>query len=312
MASPVNLTTLDLDTLRTLVTANDLRGYGQAAERLGRTPSAISLQMKRLQSDVGVTLFRRHGRGLALTEAGEVVLRYARRMLELNDELLDDVRAAACAGSVALGCSQDFAETLLPEVLAEFATLYPRVSMELRIEGNAALVDAIERGTLDVALAIGQAQHPRARTLGLLSLAWIADRSFHRPSGEPLPLLLLGPQCVFRAVATRALDEAGVAWRLAATSPSLGGLWAASLGGLGVTARTAWGLPPGLIAGATLLRLPALGVLPVTLHTRASGAQTLVERLSTLVSDVVARRLPRPDARASRPARSVGRRSTRP
>lgn len=147
MASPVNLTTLDLDTLRTLVTANDLRGYGQAAERLGRTPSAISLQMKRLQSDVGVTLFRRHGRGLALTEAGEVVLRYARRMLELNDELLDDVRAAACAGSVALGCSQDFAETLLPEVLAEFATLYPRVSMELRIEGNAALVDAIERGT---------------------------------------------------------------------------------------------------------------------------------------------------------------------
>src|SRR5262249_27518919 len=76
--------TLDLDTLRTLVTAADLDGYGRAAERLGRTPSAVSLQMKRLQDDVGVPLFRKSGRGLVLTEAGETVLRYGRRMLALN------------------------------------------------------------------------------------------------------------------------------------------------------------------------------------------------------------------------------------
>jgi len=86
------LKNLDLDTLRTLVTAYDLGGYGRAAERLGRTPSAVSLQMKRLQQDVGSILFRKDGRNLALTEIGEIVLRYGRRILELNDEMLDTAR----------------------------------------------------------------------------------------------------------------------------------------------------------------------------------------------------------------------------
>jgi DNA-binding transcriptional LysR family regulator len=84
---------LDLDTLRTpVVVANDLGGYSQAAKRLGRSPSAISLQMKRLQEGVGVPLFRRSGRSLALTEAGDMTLRMGRRMLALNDDLIE-----ACA-----------------------------------------------------------------------------------------------------------------------------------------------------------------------------------------------------------------------
>ncbi len=288
----MHLTTLDLDTLRTLVTAEDLRGYGQAAERLGRSPSAISLQMKRLQADVGVTLFRKRGRALVLTEAGQAVLRYARRMLALNDELLDSVRGASAAGSLAMGCSQDFAHAILPEVLSEFARHYPRVQLEVRIEGNAALVDALDKGALDVALAVGHAQRPTARTLGRLALVWIAGRDFRRRAGEPWPLILLGPQCAFRVAATRALDDAGQSWRVAASSPSLDGLWAASLGGLGITARTVLNLPAGLTSGATLFRLPALGSLPVTLHARATRSDGLVERLCALVSDVVSRRLP--------------------
>src|SRR5271166_6395842 len=95
----MTLKNLDLDTLRTLVTAYDLGGYGRAAERLGRTPSAVSLQMKRLQQDVGSTLFRKDGRNLALTEIGEIVLRYGRRILELNDEMLDTARGASLAGT---------------------------------------------------------------------------------------------------------------------------------------------------------------------------------------------------------------------
>src|SRR5882672_6928803 len=150
----MKLATLDLDTLRTLVTANDSGGYGQAAARLGRTPSAVSLQMKRLQQTVESTLFRKHGRALLLTEAGEIVLRYARQMLALNDELLHTLRGASLAGSVRLGFSQDFAETVLPTVLSRFTKLYPLMLMELRIEGNAALVEAVEEDQLDLALAV--------------------------------------------------------------------------------------------------------------------------------------------------------------
>lgn len=287
-------TTLDLDTLRTLVTATDLGGYGQAAERLGRTPSAISLQMKRLQADLGARLLRKHGRGLVLTEDGQVVLRYGRRMLELNDELVDTLRGAATAGAIGLGCSQDFAETVLPVVLSRFAQMYPLVQMEVRIEGNAALVDAVEKGTLDLALAVGHGARATARTLGSIDLVWIAGRAFERRRGQPLPLVLLGPQCAFRQEATRALDAAGVAWRVAAVSPSLSGLWASAIGGLGITARSALGLPAGLVSGRTMFGLPALEPFPVTLHARRQTQvpNAGVARLEALVTEVVSQTLP--------------------
>ena len=286
--SPTNL---DLDTLRTLVTAEELRGYGRAAERLGRTPSAVSLQMKRLQDDVGARLFRKSGRGVALTEAGEQVLRYGRRMLELNDELLGTVRGAAAAGGVRLGVTQDFAEDLLPQALSELRRFHPRAQVEVRIEGSGALADAVEAGELDVALALGQQHRAGARPLGEVGLVWIASRAFRRVAGEPLPLALLGARCAFRLQATRVLDQAGIAWRVAAISPSLGGLWATARGGLGLTVRTLLGVPAGLRAAPTLFGLPRLGAFPVTLHLRP-GAGALADRLAAIVADVAARALP--------------------
>ena len=243
----MNMANLDLDTLRTLAVAADLGGYGQAATRLGRTPSAISLQMKRLQEDVGASLFRKEGRGVALTEAGEIVLRYGRRMLAMNDELLDTIRGASLAGNVRLGCSQDFAETVLPEVLSQFTKLFPLVQMEVRIEGNAALVEAVQKNQLDVALAVGQAGHPTAEILGELELVWIAGQEFTSRFNQPLPLVLLGPQCAFRKEAIQRLDDAKLPWRIAAVSPSLAGLWASAIGGLGITARSSLGLPAKLV-----------------------------------------------------------------
>lgn len=281
------LTNVDLDTLRTLVVAYDLGGYGQAAERLGRTPSAVSLQMKRLQQDVGATLFRKNGRTLALTEAGEIVLRYGRRMLELNDELLDTVRGAALAGNVRLGFSQDFAETILPRALSRFTKLYPLVQIEVRIDGNAALVDAVENGQLDLALAIGHAERSTAQPLSRLQLVWIAGQEFSRRKDKVLPLVALGPQCMFRQQMLQALDQAGIPWRIAAVSPSLTGLWAAAIAGLGVTVRGSIGLPAALTANATMFDLPALDSVPITLHRANREKSGAVERLGGIVSDLV-------------------------
>lgn len=283
---------LDLDTLRTLVVANDVGGYGQAAKHLGRTPSAISLQMKRLQADVGVPLFRKSGRGLELTEAGEMVLRAARRMLALNDDLIEALHGAALAGHVSLGVSQDFADTVLPAALARFARLYPHVVTDVRIEGNAALADAVEQGQVDVALVVGQAHRPSAHVIGGLDVGWIAGRSFAPPSGQPLPLLLLGPQCAFRKAAIATLDAAGIPWRAAATSPSLAGLWASAAGGLGVTVRSRLALPRGLVWRRQLFGLPALEPFPVTVLTHPHATGRPVERLRTIVAEEVVAALP--------------------
>ncbi len=94
---------LDLDTIRTFATIRDLGGYRQAAARIGRTPSAVSLQMKRLQEDVGGILFSRNGRKVELTEAGELVLHLGRQILALNDELLERIRGVSLGGTVRVG-----------------------------------------------------------------------------------------------------------------------------------------------------------------------------------------------------------------
>jgi DNA-binding transcriptional LysR family regulator len=277
---------LDLDTLRTLCVAHDLGGLGQAAEQLGRTPSAISLQMKRLQDDLGTTLFRKAGRKLALTEAGVVALEFARRILTLHDELLDTMQGANVAGNIRVGCPQDFA-SILPSVLSHFSSLYPRMQIELRIEGNGALADAIEASQLDVAVVIGQENRPSAKTIGHLAIVWIASPKFTPPSDEPLPLAALGPKCAFRKRAVECLESQKMDYRIASTSPSLDGLWASLLGGLGMTARTAVNLPEGLVSAISLHGLPALGEMPVTLQRNAHSESAAVDRMATLLTESI-------------------------
>ena len=102
-------TNLDMDILRTLVLARQLGGFGRAAERVGRSQPAVSQQLRRLEDQIGEPLFRKSGRGLVPTEAGEVLLSYARRMLDLNDEAVTALRGRALAGEVRLGLPADFA-----------------------------------------------------------------------------------------------------------------------------------------------------------------------------------------------------------
>jgi DNA-binding transcriptional LysR family regulator len=279
MAARINL---DLDTLRTLTVAHDRGGLAQAAEYLGRTPSAISLQMKRLQEDLGIPIFRKRGRGLALTEAGEIALSYARRILVLNDELLDTMQGANLAGHIRVGCPQDFA-WILPPVLSHFSSLYPRMQIELHIEGNATLLDAISKARIDLAVIIGHEDHANAQTVGRLDLVWIASSTFSPPHKQPLPLAVLGPQCQFRRCALQHLEAANIPYRIAANSPSLDGLWAALHGGLGVTVRTAFNLPEGLMSAESLYSLPPLGSLPVTLHRYARSDGVAQDRMASLL-----------------------------
>lgn len=299
MAARINL---DLDTLRTLAVAHDLGSLGQAAEELGRTPSAMSLQMKRLQDDLSVTLFRKRGRKLGLTEEGVVVLEYARRILSLHDELLDMMQAANVAGHIRIGCPQDFAP-ILPSVISGFASLYPRMQVELRVEGNAALADAVETSQIDLAIVIGHGDRVGAQTLGELDLVWIARPDFVPPRDQALPLAALGPQCAFRKRAIGSLETKGFQYRIAASSPSLDGLWAALLGGLGITARTALNLPEGLVSSGSLHGLPELGRLPVTLHRSARADGAAVDRMATLLSQALeSSLLPRTKGKTPRPA----------
>lgn len=242
---------LDLDTLRTFAIGFELGSFARAAERIGRSPSAVSTQLRRLEDQVGRPLVQKSGRGLVPTEAGEKLLSYARRILDLNDEALASLRGIEMEGWVRLGLPQDFAESWLPNVLGGFARSHPKVKIEVRAEKTGLLVDRTCRGELDLCLHWGSvAGIANVETVADVPMVWIGrgDHVVSPPDrGERLPLVTFEAPCSFRDPAINELDRAGMDWRLAFTSPSLSALWAATAAGLGITMRTMIGLPRDLV-----------------------------------------------------------------
>ena len=287
-------TNLDMDVLRALVIAMEHGGFARAAERLGRTQSAISLQMKKLEEQVGQPLFRKAGRTVALTDAGDLLLGYARRIVALNDEALSAARGRAMDGTVRVGFPQDLAERWLPSVLGSFHRAHPRIHVEAQVGRGRELRERVAQGALDLALAFGEIGGESAKattgaaTLAHLPVAWVAPDGFRADPESPLPLALLDAPCMFRQHGIERLDGGGRPWRITFTSPSLSGLWAAVEAGLGVTVRTPLGLPDRLAPLEPHHALPELGSVPLELHRAPSAANPAVERLHGILADSLA------------------------
>jgi DNA-binding transcriptional LysR family regulator len=287
---------LNMDVLRTFVTGLELGSFSKAAKRLGRSQSAISTQLRRLEEQVGKPILEKSGRGLSLTTAGERLLSYAKRILELNDEVIDGLRDGEVEGWVRLGIPQDFAEGWLTSLLGRFARAHPKVRVEVRAEQNVLLMERLRDGELDLALAWGgNDDGGRVERLVDLPMVWIGRPDWDGAKalgGEPLSLVAFEPPCVFRSAGIAALDRAGIPWRLAFTSPSLAGLWAATGAGLGVTLRTKIGLPNTL----AVLKSGASGLptLPnVSLALCKTKADSAVDRLGELLRETIAEQIDR-------------------
>lgn len=289
----MGLVNLDMDVLRTLVTAQQLGSFNRAANRIGRSQSAVSQQIRKLEEQVGEPLFHKQGRHMLLTEAGEVMLAYARRILDLNDEAVSAIRGRAAEGLVRFGLPADFAETWLPAALGNFKRTHPAVRIEAVVDRNRRLLDLLDRGELDLVLAMGNGTRSDARLLATLPLVWIGAASSKTAwtPDEPVPLAVYEAPCFFRQRALAALDGAGVPWRIAFTSPSLHGLWAAVEAGLGVTLRTAVGLPATL---RVLDGLPAVAdpALAVCLHDGDRALASAPASLGSAIVETLAGKLP--------------------
>jgi DNA-binding transcriptional LysR family regulator len=284
----VSRTNLDMDVLRTFVTGFELGSFARAADRLGRSQSAVSTQLRKLEEQVGQPLVQKSGRGLVPTVAGESLLSYAKRLLELNDEAVDSVRGAEVEGWARLGLPQDFAESWLPAVLKRFSHAHPKVRVEVQVNSSVPLIEKTIKGELDVALVWGDGKDaPHAEQVADLPIRWIGRPDWPCVAsldGEPLPFAAFAPPCSFRSAAVDAMDAAGLPWRLAFTSPSLSGLWAAAEGGIGITVRTAVSMPKTLIAlDPEITGLPALPSVPLALHKADAEPAPAVIRLTDIL-----------------------------
>ncbi len=248
----MRLTNLDMDALRSFVAGIELGSFTQAAERLGRSTSAVSAQLKKLEEQAGTRLVEKAGRGLVPTAGGELLLSYARRILSLNDEAVEAVRGSDLDGWVRFGLQEDFGEVLLPRVLGRFARSHPNVRIEGRIARNSELTAKVASGELDLAIAwAGKERLPFERQIAEVPMCWLGAEDSNAvpslvPGVEKLPLAALEAPCLFRAAACDSLDRQGRSWRLSFASPGLAGLGAAVAAGLGVAVRTPLGLPGGV------------------------------------------------------------------
>uniref|UniRef100_E6PQC5 Putative transcriptional regulator protein,LysR family n=1 Tax=mine drainage metagenome TaxID=410659 RepID=E6PQC5_9ZZZZ len=283
--------TFDLDVLRSFVLGIELGSFAKAADRLGRSTSAVSAQLKKLEAQVDVAIVRKSGRRLVLTPTGETLFGYAKRLLALNDEASTAVRGVDLEGRVRLGLQEDFGEHLLTEALGSFARAHPRVRIEARIARNAELLELVSSGRLDLALAWESGRGcPHSQRIAELPLCWIgqADGTWP-PNGEPLSLVAFESPCLMRSAATHALDQAGIPWRIAFTSPSLSGVWAAAAAGLGITVRTRIGLPANLSVLEGLPDLPKVGLV---LHWAEAASAMPVRHLRAILLGVLSEAIP--------------------
>lgn len=275
-------TNFDMDALRSFCEGVDLGSFAKAADRLGRSTSAISMQMKKLEGQAGTHLLRKSGRGLELTAAGETLLGYARRILDLNDEARTALAGLELEGTVRLGLQEDFGERLLSNVLGRFTRSHPDLQIEAVIARNSELIAQLQAGKIDLALGWHtDAALPYVDLLGDYPMRWIgsAEQDHAR---EPVRLVALQAPCLMRKAATDALDRAGIPWRVVYTSASLAGIWAAVAAGLGVTVRTNLGLPGDV---RVLDGLPALPGIRLALYSGAATPSPACRRMAALIKE---------------------------
>lgn len=281
---------LDPNLLRTFLAFADAGTLGHAAEAVGRTPSAVTAQLQRLEAELGAALLAPAGRRRVLTEAGEALVPHARRVLDAHRDARLGITGLSAAGCVGLGVTQDFADTALPGLLRLFAETHPRVRLDLRVCRSAGLAEDLAAGRVEVALLMRDAGHPGIEAAVLREpMRWLcAGPGLLRPAPDDapgtVPLALLDPPCGFRDAALAALARAGRPHRIAATSASLSGLRAAVRSGLAVTARTARFAEAGVVIAPAALGLPPLPVAEFSLRLRRD-APLAAEALAALLAE---------------------------
>lgn len=270
--------------LRSFVAIVEAGSMAQATEVIFLTQSALSLQMKRLEDVLQQKLFRRTGRRLTLTPAGEELVFYARQLLELNDRIMHTLGFPQDPDPICIGLVQGFADTILPDVLARFRAEHPRARLTVRVGGSAELLEQFDSAKLDLVMCLGQhGDRPGAhwKVIAQDRMVWLGDSA--ATELEELPLVLLDAPCRFREATLRALGQAQRNHRIVLETQNLPALRAGIRGGLGISCRTrhfavAEGLP--IIPANSLPTLPEIETILIQRNDLPEAAQDLATLLS--------------------------------
>ena len=271
---------VNMDCLRSFMAVVELGGFSQAAERVGRTTSAISLQMKRLQTQIGAPLFKKEGRNQVLTLMGREVLEHTRAILTQNDALLKVAQNNQISGVVKLGVVQDIAESFFPSALSDFSEQFPNIRIQVMVDRSIVLLDGLKRDELDQVIAFKQVTNIDSIDLRSPGMIWMEKAGSEISNKRPLPLVMVDGPCTFRTEALNALGRAGIPWEVTLTSPSLACVAAAAEAGLGVAVRTEDLLRRRHPKLAHATKLPPLPTHHLRIYNNANAPNLAIKKLT--------------------------------
>lgn len=273
---------LDIDLLRSFAAVADTGSFTAAAELVARTQSAISVQIKRLEETLGHKVFERTSRSLSLTPAGETLLNYARRILELNDESFRRIAEPPVTGLIRLGITEYFVPTELPRILGRFAAAYPGVQLEVRMGLSRDLRESMAAGNLD-AVIVRLAPRERVKAIWSEAQVWVARDDFALERGDAVPLALLPSPCVLREHAVESMKRLRRPWKVSFTGSSMASVQAAVSAGLGISIVPRSSLLPGMKVLTGKREYPDPGLLAVGVLHGAKARTDIVHALEQII-----------------------------
>ncbi|RMF04868.1 MAG: LysR family transcriptional regulator [Alphaproteobacteria bacterium] len=280
--------TLDTDQLKTFVAIADTGSFTRAAAEVNKTQAAVSMQMRRLEETVGRSLFIRDGRQNRISPDGEHLLEYARRIISLNNEAMTVFTEPELAGHVRIGTPDDYAERFLPGIFAGFARTHPLVEVEIICQSSHSLLELIQKGELDLAIATHLDCGSQGEVMRREKLRWVGSPRHKVEAREVIPIAAGPATCSWRLAAAQALDAANIPYRILYTSPSATALAAAVMSGLAITVLPDSAVRPGMRLLGADDGFPELPYCDIALLRAPDSSSTSVEALATHIMENLA------------------------
>lgn len=283
----VGFRNLPIDLLRTFVTVTELSNISRAGELLGRSQPAISLQIKRLESIVNESLFKRaHGQRFELTLSGQVLFDYAQKILILNDEAMNYFAAPTIRDSIRLGIPNEFASTLLPKIIGRFAKTYPGVRLEVTSDLSNNLAPKFLNKQFDLLLSLSDDDNlisPHSRIIKQDSLVWVSKENTESHLRRTIPLVVAPEGCLYRRRILQRLSRINQPWSIVYTIPGLTGIQAAIAEGLGVTALAKSTVPESLDIIPESEQFPDLGEVTISMIREVDSHSEAIDLLAEYI-----------------------------
>ena len=275
---------LDIDQLQTFIAIVDTGSFTKAADRVFKTQSAVSMQMRRLEERVGKQLFAKDGRGIRMTGEGEKLLNYARRIIRLNNEAIAAFDDNRLEGTLRIGTPDDYADRYMPEIIGRFAKTHPNVELYIVCEPSVDLSEKMNRGELDIALVT---HNPRARMSDVVRtepLCWVTSSNHTLRDDAPVPLAVGRRDCQWRQLACSALDGVGREYQILFTSWSSTVIASAVLAGMAVSVMPESALRTGMKVLTQTDGYPPLPPVQIGIMKRPGVSSSLMNAISTHIT----------------------------